>query len=117
MLFDKAKIRGEVSEGMLCSAKELRLGSDHAGILEIHGDFQPGEPLVRALGLDDVTLDIIRQVEPALAVLLSGDDVDGDVARRRGPPTPRRDLRRPRRGPRQRVARERAGGACRLGAS
>jgi phenylalanyl-tRNA synthetase beta chain len=54
----KAKIRGEVSEGMLCSAKELRLGTDHAGIMELHGDFQPGEAFVTALGLDDVTLDV-----------------------------------------------------------
>ncbi|MCA9299224.1 MAG: phenylalanine--tRNA ligase subunit beta, partial [Phycisphaerales bacterium] len=54
----KAKIRGEVSEGMLCSAKELGLGVDHSGILELHGDFEPGQSFVRALGLDDVTLDV-----------------------------------------------------------
>lgn len=54
----KAKIRGEVSEGMLCSAKELRLGADHAGIMELSGDFEPGEAFVPALGLDDVTLDV-----------------------------------------------------------
>lgn len=54
----KAKIRGEVSEGMLCSAKELGLGADHAGILEIHGDFTPGESFVAAMGLDDATLDV-----------------------------------------------------------
>ena len=54
----KAKIRGEVSEGMLCSAKELRLGADHAGIMELEGDFEPGESFVRALGLDDATLDV-----------------------------------------------------------
>ncbi len=54
----KAKIRGEVSEGMLCSAKELRLGADHAGIMELHGDFEPGEAFVTALGLDDVTFDV-----------------------------------------------------------
>lgn len=54
----KAKIRGEVSQGMLCSAKELGLGSDHAGILEIEGDFTPGESFVAALGLDDATLDV-----------------------------------------------------------
>ena len=54
----KAKIRGEVSEGMLCSANELGLGSDHAGILEIEGGGTPGAPFVDALGLDDATLDV-----------------------------------------------------------
>ncbi len=54
----KAKIRGEVSQGMLCSAKELGLGDDHEGILELPGDFTPGERFVGALGLDDATLDV-----------------------------------------------------------
>ncbi len=54
----KAKIRGERSEGMLCSAKELGLGADHAGIMELEGDYTPGEPFVAALGLDDTTLDV-----------------------------------------------------------
>ena len=54
----KAKIRGEVSQGMLCSAKELGLGVDHDGILELAGDFEPGERFVQALGLDDATLDV-----------------------------------------------------------
>lgn len=54
----KSKIRGEVSEGMLCSSRELGLGTEHDGILEIFGDFTPGESFVRALGLDDVTLDV-----------------------------------------------------------
>ena len=54
----KAKIRGEVSQGMLCSSKELGLGTDHSGIMELHGDFQAGDSFVAALGLDDVTLDV-----------------------------------------------------------
>lgn len=54
----KAKIRGEVSEGMLCSAKELGLGADQDGILELDGDFTPGQSFVEALGLDDATLDV-----------------------------------------------------------
>jgi phenylalanyl-tRNA synthetase beta chain len=54
----KAKIRGEVSRGMLCSAKELGLGTDHTGILALEGDFTPGESFVAALGLDDATLDV-----------------------------------------------------------
>jgi phenylalanyl-tRNA synthetase beta chain len=54
----KAKIRGEVSQGMLCSAKELGLGTDHSGILALPGTYTPGEPFVAALGLDDATLDV-----------------------------------------------------------
>ena len=54
----KAKIRGETSQGMLCSAKELGLGGDHGGLLELEGAFEPGESFVRALGLDDATLDV-----------------------------------------------------------
>jgi phenylalanyl-tRNA synthetase beta chain len=54
----KAKIRGETSEGMLCSAKELGLGGDHSGILELQGQFTPGESFVAAMGLDDATVDV-----------------------------------------------------------
>ena len=54
----KSKIRGEASQGMLCSAKELGLGVDHDGILEIHGDFTAGESFVEAIKLDDATLDV-----------------------------------------------------------
>lgn len=54
----KAKIRGEVSQGMLCSARELGLGQDHDGILELDGEFTPGESFVAAIGLDDATLDV-----------------------------------------------------------
>ncbi len=54
----KSKIRGEISEGMLCSAKELGLGTEHDGILELQGDFNSGESFVAAVGLDDATLDV-----------------------------------------------------------
>jgi phenylalanyl-tRNA synthetase beta chain len=54
----KAKIRGEVSEGMLCSARELGLGSDHAGILELPSELAPGSSFVDALGLEDWRLDV-----------------------------------------------------------
>jgi phenylalanyl-tRNA synthetase beta chain len=54
----KAKIRGEVSEGMLCSSKELGLGTEHDGILELFGDFVPGQSFVEAMGLSDATLDV-----------------------------------------------------------
>jgi phenylalanyl-tRNA synthetase beta chain len=53
---DRAKIRGAVSEGMLCSARELGLGDDAAGILELDLDVRPGTPLLRALRVGDVQL-------------------------------------------------------------
>lgn len=56
MAIRRAKIRGEVSEGMLCSPRELGLGRDHTGILTLHGEWEPGTPLVPSLGLDDVRL-------------------------------------------------------------
>lgn len=39
---DRRKIRGIESNGMLCSAKELGLGEDHAGILQLDTDVAPG---------------------------------------------------------------------------
>ncbi len=54
----KAKIRGETSYGMLCSERELGMGQDGSGILHLEGDFTPGMPLVEALGLNDLRLDV-----------------------------------------------------------
>lgn len=54
----KSKIRGEVSQGMLCSARELGLGVDHDGILELPGEHEPGNRFVESMGLDDATLDV-----------------------------------------------------------
>ena len=41
---EKRKIRGETSNGMLCSARELGLGEDHDGILQLETDAAPGTP-------------------------------------------------------------------------
>ncbi|MHB1225206.1 MAG: phenylalanine--tRNA ligase subunit beta [Gemmatimonadaceae bacterium] len=54
----RRKIRGFTSAGMLCSAAELRLGSDHAGILELQGDAAPGTPLLAVLPAGDVRLEL-----------------------------------------------------------
>ncbi len=54
----RAKIRGEVSEGMLCSEQELGLGRDASGILRLELPAAPGDSLVEALGLDDQRLEV-----------------------------------------------------------
>jgi phenylalanyl-tRNA synthetase beta chain len=47
------KIRGEESQGMLCSERELLISQEHDGIIEVAGDWPIGTPAVKALGLDD----------------------------------------------------------------
>src|SRR6266576_404814 len=57
---ERRKIRGVESNGMLCSAKELGLGADHAGILELETTAAPGTHLLDALpiGDDQILLDV-----------------------------------------------------------
>jgi phenylalanyl-tRNA synthetase beta chain len=55
---ERAKIRGETSEGMLCSARELGLGTDQSGLLELEARLKPGASLVKTLGLADWRLDV-----------------------------------------------------------
>ena len=50
---EKRKIRGELSEGMLCSARELGLGQEHDGILELDVAAEPGASFMEACQLDD----------------------------------------------------------------
>ncbi len=54
----KAKLRGVVSHGMLCSARELGLSDEHQGLMELPSDAPTGQDLRDYLGLDDVTIDI-----------------------------------------------------------
>ena len=50
---EKRKLRGETSEGMLCSARELGLGQDGDGIWELGTDAVPGSRLLEALPIAD----------------------------------------------------------------
>jgi phenylalanyl-tRNA synthetase beta chain len=74
----KAKLRGEVSEGMLCSARELGLGRDHAGLMTLAGEWEPGGSLVDALGLEDARL--VVDVTPNRPELLSHLGVARELA-------------------------------------
>jgi phenylalanyl-tRNA synthetase beta chain len=50
---ERKEIRGVESNGMLCSAKELGLGADHTGILELDTAAAPGTRFVDAWGIAD----------------------------------------------------------------
>jgi phenylalanyl-tRNA synthetase beta chain len=50
---ERRAIRGVESNGMLCSAKELGLGEDHAGILELDTQAVPGSRFVDAVAVAD----------------------------------------------------------------
>jgi phenylalanyl-tRNA synthetase beta chain len=66
---EKRKIRGHTSNGMLCSARELGLGQEHEGILELTIDAAPGTPLLQAMPLGDTRL--VVDVLPNRSDLLS----------------------------------------------
>jgi len=79
-----AKIRGVVSEGILCSEKELGLSDDHAGILVLPAEAPLGADLSPYLGLDDWILDI--EITPNRPDALSVVGVAREVAALTGAP-------------------------------
>lgn len=100
----KAKLRGEPSEGMICSAKELNLGDDHSGIMVLETDLPVGTPFAEYLKQNDVVIEIgitpnrgdllshigvarelgalLKQKlnEPAINSDFSGNELDGKIS-------------------------------------
>lgn len=57
-LVKETKVRGSMSQGMLCSEKELGLGDDHSGIWLLPANTKVGVTLDKALGIDDIAFEI-----------------------------------------------------------
>ncbi|MFH0734357.1 MAG: phenylalanine--tRNA ligase subunit beta [bacterium] len=74
----KAKIRGEVSVGMICAEDELGLSDNHAGIMVLDENTEIGIPIAKALGLDDVLIEI--SITPNRSDALSHFGVARDLA-------------------------------------
>ena len=55
---ERAKLRGEVSEGMILAEDEVDLGPDHSGIMLLPGSLEPGTPLVDVLPIVDHVLEV-----------------------------------------------------------
>ena len=75
---EKRKIRGQTSNGMLCSARELGLGAEHDGILELDLDVAPGTPFLEAVPVGDARL--VIDVLPNRPDLLSHLGVARELA-------------------------------------
>jgi phenylalanyl-tRNA synthetase beta chain len=81
---ERRKIRGEASEGMLCSARELGLGQEHDGILELSTALAPGAALLEALPVSDDRL--ILDVTPNRPDLLGHRGVARELGQSFGVP-------------------------------
>jgi phenylalanyl-tRNA synthetase beta chain len=54
----KARLRGVESNGMLCSASELQISDDNAGLMELAADAPVGQSIRDYLNLDDVSIEV-----------------------------------------------------------
>lgn len=80
----KGRLRGVESEGMLCSARELKLSDDHEGLLELPQDAPVGQDIREYLRLDDVLFTL--KLTPNLAHCLSVFGVARELAALTGSP-------------------------------
>jgi phenylalanyl-tRNA synthetase beta chain len=75
---EKRKIRGATSNGMLLSARELALGDEHDGILELTTGLPPGAPFLAAMHVGDTR--IVIDVTPNRPDLLSHLGIAREIA-------------------------------------
>src|ERR1700693_344120 len=75
---EKRKIRGETSAGMLCSAKELGLGTDTEGIMALTLVAEPGTRFLDAMPIGDTRL--VIDVLPNRPDLLSHEGLAREIA-------------------------------------
>jgi phenylalanyl-tRNA synthetase beta chain len=78
------QLRGVESQGMLCSARELKLSDDHGGLLELSADAPLGQDVRETLRLDDSLMTV--KLTPNLAHCLSVYGVAREVAALTGAP-------------------------------
>ncbi len=78
MKLQKVKLRGVLSEGMICSGKELEINDDHSGIMVLDENLSAGKPISEVFGLDDVILEVA--ITPNRADALSHIGVARDLA-------------------------------------
>lgn len=76
----KSKLRGEPSEGMLCSAKELKIGQDHDGIMLLDSDLPLGTPINEVFADGDTVFDL--EITPNRVDVLSHLGVARELAAR-----------------------------------
>ena len=83
-LIKVGQLRGVESQGMLCSARELKLSEDHGGLLELAPDAPLGQNIRDHLKLDDTLFTL--KLTPNLAHCLSVYGVAREVAALTGAP-------------------------------
>lgn len=83
-LIKVGKLRGVESQGMLCSARELKLSEDHGGLLELDASAPVGQDIRAHLNLDDTLFTL--KLTPNLAHCLSVYGIAREVSALTGAP-------------------------------